>query len=1060
MSRLFLGRLSSVPATSRIERSVLHKRLESAVARPICLVRAGPGWGKTAALAEWVARGDGSARTHDASQEDVRSLVCRLLELRSADASSIGDVFGTGESYDELVLLLDGAEELFSTGELVPLVEELCHHRPEWLRIVLTSRHEPPFSVHRLRGQGAASDIDAAHLGFTVDEVRELLVTTAGVESLGLAAWIRESTGGWPAAVRTVVETLRDVAPSQQHEAVNELTRPGGRLWAYLSEEVFASEPETVRTLLRRMAILGQVTRPLCDALGFGTAGALLPDLSRRGIVRFDAASGGTWSLIPVVRDFIEGDHAAAPDGRADLHSRAAEFFAQRGNHGRALHHLAEAGNEPAVESLLVERGTTLVDTGQADAVLSAAESLPAAGSNPVLEHVVGYARQVRGQWARALESFRHAAAGSDALEPALAWRMGQLPYLRGEFQRALAVYRRASLQREDTRDEALLLAWNASAHRMIGNTEECSRLTARAVAAAQRCGDPSAWASVCTVQAMLSASAGDRVGTDAYFRAGLQWAQATDDALQLLRITVNRAGDLIELGLLRECLEQVESALRLDETAGCPVLRACALTAGGCAHASLGEFEAAGHSFEVACDIFQGVGSRLLAWPLIGLGNLHRHRGELAHARAAYEEALALAEPHHDVLGLGKALMGLARVRAADDLATAREFADRAVDVCDDSAQVRALLTRGWVLLLSDEPELAAGDAARAADLARGRRHRPGLAEALELTAFVSADRSTVDALLHEATKIWKELGHPVEGAVAGMVAASLSGRDRGVAVSATEKLRRLGVRVNPPCAAGPLAAVTISAPTISIRALGVFRVFRNGVPVASSAWQSKMARDLLKILVAYRGPVPREALMELLWPDNPGAASKRLSVLLSTLRNVLGPPRHLSAEGPVVADRDVVWLDLDQVDLDVEEFIAVASAALDEHDKGTDQATAQLVAAEACYGGDFLADDPYQDWAVPLRDETRTLYTAVLRALLSELGDASQVDRFVRYALRLLNLEPYDEDTHLRLVRTLVEQGRCGQARSRYQEYARRMGELGVSPEPWPGSARGLPR
>ena len=76
-----------------------------------------------------------------------------------------------------------------------------------------------------------------------------------------------------------------------------------------------------------------------------------------------------------------------------------------------------------------------------------------------------------------------------------------------------------------------------------------------------------------------------------------------------------------------------------------------------------------------------------------------------------------------------------------------------------------------------------------------------------------------------------------------------------------------------------------------VAIEALGRFRVLRAGAPVPRSAWRSRKARDLLKMLVARHGrPVSREALIEALWPEeDPVRCANRLSVALSTLRGVL---------------------------------------------------------------------------------------------------------------------------------------------------------------------------
>ena len=81
--------------------------------------------------------------------------------------------------------------------------------------------------------------------------------------------------------------------------------------------------------------------------------------------------------------------------------------------------------------------------------------------------------------------------------------------------------------------------------------------------------------------------------------------------------------------------------------------------------------------------------------------------------------------------------------------------------------------------------------------------------------------------------------------------------------------------------------------AAPLSISTLGLFALARGGSRVDRREWQSKKARDLLKLLITRRGrPALRDWLMEALWRgQDPGLLSNRLSVALSTLRGVLDP-------------------------------------------------------------------------------------------------------------------------------------------------------------------------
>ena len=134
----------------------------------------------------------------------------------------------------------------------------------------------------------------------------------------------------------------------------------------------------------------------------------------------------------------------------------------------------------------------------------------------------------------------------------------------------------------------------------------------------------------------------------------------------------------------------------------------------------------------------------------------------------------------------------------------------------------------------------------------------------------------------------------------------------------------------------------------------------------------------------------------MDTLWPDeSPELVTRRLSVALATIRAVLDPAKQHPADRFVIGDNDAVRLDLTNVPIDVEQFLATAADGLAAYTHAaTSDATAILATAARSYRGDFLEEDPYEDWAAPLRDEARTTYIAVVRALAEAATRAGDVD------------------------------------------------------------------
>jgi DNA-binding SARP family transcriptional activator len=439
-------------------------------------------------------------------------------------------------------------------------------------------------------------------------------------------------------------------------------------------------------------------------------------------------------------------------------------------------------------------------------------------------------------------------------------------------------------------------------------------------------------------------------------------------------------------------------------------------------------------------------------------LGDVGWERGTAAPARAAYEEAIVHAEAAQDLQGLVPALAGFARLLAFEDAAEAAELAERALSYGPGMSWVLALLAAAEVALARGDHERAAELASEAAEVARARRDRAGLAEALHLGARAKPDPpAAARALAAEALELWREVGSPLGQAQVELTLASLSGppQGRALAMRAHRRLQELGARGDITRAREVLASFEPELPApVRIEALGSFRVLREGVPMAAEEWQSRKARELLKRLVARRGrTVARENLMEGMWPEgDPAKLGNRLSVALSTIRTGLDPERRFDADHFVRATDGMVALNLDHVAVDVEAFLEDADSALALRRHGEPEATDLLEAVEVAYTGEFLEEDLYEDWTVPLREEARAAYLEIARALAEDALAAGNPDPAIRYLLRILEKDPFDEAAHLALVSALAIARRHGEARRAYRAYTARMAEIGVEAAPFP--------
>lgn len=224
----------------------------------------------------------------------------------------------------------------------------------------------------------------------------------------------------------------------------------------------------------------------------------------------------------------------------------------------------------------------------------------------------------------------------------------------------------------------------------------------------------------------------------------------------------------------------------------------------------------------------------------------------------------------------------------------------------------------------------------------------------------------------------------------------------------------------------ARPDPAVVSAVPAISIRSLGGFEVEVDGASVPSSAWGSRRSRQLCKRLVAARGhPVTREALIDLLWPDEQDLPRlrARLSVQLSMVRRVL--------RGGVISDRETVRLDLDHVHVDLEWF----HTAVDD---------AEVVAR---YRGPFLPGVDGEDWVEPVREAARRRFLQASHRELGRQRQAGQADAALQLAQRLIEVDRYDDQAQRALVTILLDQGHVAEARRAHARWRDALAELDVA-------------
>jgi ATP/maltotriose-dependent transcriptional regulator MalT/DNA-binding SARP family transcriptional activator len=1063
-----------------LDRPALDQRILEACRRRVTLVVARAGFGKTTAVAAaldqspapvWYQLDAGDRTLSRLVLGLVDALRLRVPELAAGAAltptSTLGPESGSDErpraratagaiaealrqsGREDLVLIVDDLHELDGAEGPLAFVEALCRNGPS--HVVLTSRTPVPFPFDRLRGQGELAELGAADLAFSQGEVAQLLGAWVGDGGPELAEQVVELTGGWPVGVRLAAEALAAAPRDGRSEVLTRLSKERGALQRYLLREVLDAEPATTRQLLEVLVAVPEADGVLCaELVGTDVAGELA-DLEQRGIFLRPGSGPGWVRLGPLVREVLQASSSAATLRR--MRDRALRWFTDRGYAAQALA-VAAAMQDPDVVVPALERfGTAALAAGRVDLILELCGDVPPDHRTPRVQQLHGEALRLAGSWDEALVQFKQAARADGSLPAGHAWRAGLIHYQRGDLNEALAVFRRAVRDGSAPADEALLLAWESAVRWRRGDIDAAEATAKSAFALATSAGDDQALAAAHTALAMVAAAHGNRRDNDSHYLQALERAERAGDALQTIRIRTNRASFFLEEGAAEQALAEADAALRLTNLTGFAAFHSLALTNRAEALLMLGRLDESQADLRAAEAIEQRLRSLDIRYPLLQLGELYRLRGDRSLARTAYAETLRLSESADDLQSLVPALAGLARVLAEEDPEGARALAERAVNTGSGMGHTAALLAVARVHLAADNLGAAAEQARMAHEAAITRRDRPAIAEALEIQGLAQADRVRALALIEEARGIWEELGNPI-GVLRTLLAAGRLMATTDGEVLAEHAERELHAR-GAHGAVSDVPAGRRARRPIEIHCLGGFRLLRDGAVVPVTEWQSRKARDLLKLLVARRGrPVPRETLMASLWPDEPPERlGNRLSVALSTVRGVLDPAKQYPSDWFVVADQNAVALDLDHVAVDVEDFLSGAERGLALVRRGKrDEGLALLTAVEPRYRGEFLEEDLYEDWAADLREQARAVYVALLRVVADAAARDGDHDGAVRRHLRLLERDPYDEEAHLQLVRTLVKAGRHGEGRRHYATYAARMDELELEAAPFP--------
>jgi DNA-binding SARP family transcriptional activator len=237
---------------------------------------------------------------------------------------------------------------------------------------------------------------------------------------------------------------------------------------------------------------------------------------------------------------------------------------------------------------------------------------------------------------------------------------------------------------------------------------------------------------------------------------------------------------------------------------------------------------------------------------------------------------------------------------------------------------------------------------------------------------------------------------------------------------------------------------AISEALPELYISTLGRFQV-EGKRGALDGEWLEQRPGQLLKYLVCERQRMATtDMIAEALWPQaGPSEARNRTRHYVHVLREKLEPDRTRHAPSPfVIARRGGYHLDTSRVRVDADEFEREARAGLTAFVQGLGEpAAGHLDNALRLYRDPFLAETPYEEWALEERERLHELAGRVLRAQVRIRTELGHLDAAIEHARRLAEMEPFDMDAQRIVLDLCMRRGRRSEALRRYSVLRKRM-------------------
>lgn len=377
---------------SLVPRPRLVGLLSGGILPALTLVCAPAGYGKTTLLTESIASFQKSKDTQiskvswlslDEGDNDPALFLNYLIAAfrsgnpemgASAEAHAMLNSFPLPPLQAILGVLINELNELTAPVYLVlddyqcitnPMIHEgmafFLDHLPSAVHLVIATRIDPPFTLARLRARNQLTEIRAAELRFTLDEIADFFIQIMKLPVSAEDISILETrTEGWIAGLQMAALSMQGRSDISQFIQI--FSGSHRYILDYLAEEVLNRQSEDVRNFLLTTSILERLSGPLCDAIlseAQSNSQEILEYLDRSNLFLIALDDERIWFRYHhLFADLLRARLGQSQPARVStLHLLASKWFDQNRFTAEAVQHSLAAGDDERAANLIERYG-------------------------------------------------------------------------------------------------------------------------------------------------------------------------------------------------------------------------------------------------------------------------------------------------------------------------------------------------------------------------------------------------------------------------------------------------------------------------------------------------------------------------------------------------------------------------------------------------------------------------------------------------------------------------------------------------------------------------------